>query len=202
MCVSRSISAEEGDRLAAVLGIYWVRCHEQYLGWLSFASNNKRSPFNDIKDRIWNKIRDWRCKLLSVGGKEILIKAMLQSIPAYSMTLFKLPTGLISEIHKLENRFLWGSMEAKRKVHWASRKKMCVRKVDGSLRFRDLAVFNQAMLAKKGWRLEKNPGSLAARVLCSCYCPKTNFMAAEEYSGCGLVYLEALNYWKNELAGG
>ncbi|KAK2656223.1 hypothetical protein Ddye_009275 [Dipteronia dyeriana] len=42
------------------------------------------------------QIKGWGEKLLSVGGKDILIKAVIQSIPTYAMSMFQLPNGWIS----------------------------------------------------------------------------------------------------------
>ncbi|KAK2650963.1 hypothetical protein Ddye_018452 [Dipteronia dyeriana] len=45
----------------------------------------------------------------SVGGKEILIKAVIQSISIYAMSLFRLPKCLVDEIHSLHAQF-WLAM--------------------------------------------------------------------------------------------
>ena len=44
--------------------------------------------------------------------------------------------------------------------------------------FRDFGLFNQAMLAKQGWRLLTSPDSLCARVLKGRYYPNSDFMSA------------------------
>ena len=40
----------------------------------------------------------WKEKLLSQAGKEIMIKVVVQSIPTYSMSVFRLPIGLLKDI--------------------------------------------------------------------------------------------------------
>jgi hypothetical protein len=41
-------------------------------------------------ERILQRISGWKEKLLSIGGKEILIQAVLQSIPVYAMSVFNI----------------------------------------------------------------------------------------------------------------
>ncbi|KAK3230466.1 hypothetical protein Dsin_002347 [Dipteronia sinensis] len=141
VCFSKAVPKEEGHRLAAVIDVCHVRCHEKYLGLPSFATRNKHAMFNDIKDRIWKKIKGWRCKTMSVASKDVLIKSVLQSIPTYSMSLLCLPTSLILEIHGLCCKFWWGSTETSRKLHWASWHNLCKGKEAGEMGFRDLSVF-------------------------------------------------------------
>ncbi|MDV3194009.1 MAG: hypothetical protein Q8835_03080, partial [Sweet potato little leaf phytoplasma] len=66
----------------------------------------------------------WNEKLFSVGGKEVLIKAVIQSIPTYTMCCFQLPKGLCDDIHKICAKFWWGEIGDKKKIHWASWKKL------------------------------------------------------------------------------
>lgn len=54
----------------------------------------KLSFFDEVKLKVLNKIIGWQHKRFSSGGKEIFIKAAAQAIPAYAMSVFKLPRGL------------------------------------------------------------------------------------------------------------
>ncbi|KAK2652654.1 hypothetical protein Ddye_012510 [Dipteronia dyeriana] len=121
-------------------------------------------------------------KLLSVGGKEILVKAVVQSIPTYAMSLFKLPKSLIVEIQRLTARFLWGGNENNRKIHWCTWKRLCKPKSEGGLGFRNLEIFNKALLTKQCWRILKFPDSLAARTLKGYYFPNCDFLDATKRS--------------------
>lgn len=55
------------------------------------------------------KIKGWKEKLLSKAGKEVLIKSVIQSISIYMMSIFRLPDGIIDDIHSMFAKFWWGS---------------------------------------------------------------------------------------------
>ena len=46
--------------------------------------------------------------MLSKAGKEVLIKAVAQSIPTYAMAVFQLPIRLCEELDAMCVRFWWG----------------------------------------------------------------------------------------------
>ena len=70
-------------------------------GFLRLWVVRKKDYFNKVKERIWAKIQGWKEKLLSQVGKEVMIKVVVQSIPTYSMSVFRLPVGLLKDIEAM-----------------------------------------------------------------------------------------------------
>lgn len=66
-----------------------------------------------------------------------------------------------------------------KKIHWTSWKKLCLSKELGGMGFKQVSIFNQAMLAKQSWRIMKNQESLVAQILRGKYFVHGNFMQAK-----------------------
>ena len=152
---------------------------EKYLGMPSDVGRSKNGAFKYLRDRVWKKVQGWLEQLLSVGGKEVLIKSVAQAIPTYSMSCFRLPRGLCKHINSLLLKFWWGSKEGSHKPAWVSWKDMTKPKGLGGLGFRDIELFNLALLAKQGWRILKDPSSLSARILKARYYPNSDILQPE-----------------------
>lgn len=56
---------------------------------------------------------------------------------------------------------------------------MCLSKARGGLGFRNLTLFNIALLAKQSWRICQKPDSLLGRILKGRYFRSTNFLDAK-----------------------
>lgn len=57
--------------------------------------------------------------------------------------------------------------------------KLCVSKVDGGRGFRDLHLFNVALLGKMAWRLIMEPEALVCRLLRAKYFPNADFFSLQ-----------------------
>ena len=61
---------------------------KKYLGLPSLIKRSKKQVFNEIKERVGKKISGWKEKLLSIRGREILIKTIAQVVPTYTIGCF------------------------------------------------------------------------------------------------------------------
>lgn len=176
---SGNVANRTKQSLASILGVNCVAEHGLYLGLPVHVGHNKKAIFAYLKDRLSKKLISWRTKILSAGGRELLLKVVAQTIPNYVMSCYALPKTLCTELQKLCCDFFWGSTDEKKTIHWRSWDRMCIPKEKGGLGFKHLYAHNLAMLAKQGWRLMQNPHSLVARIYKAVYHPHTSFLNAD-----------------------
>lgn len=148
----------------------------KYLGLPEHFGRRKRDIFAEIIDRIRQKAHSWSARYLSGAGKMVLLKAVLASMPTYAMSCFKLPKSLCKQIQSILTRFWWDVKPDVRKMCWVAWDKLTLPKGAGGLGFKEIEVFNDALLAKHAWRLLKNPSSLLGRTLLNRYCRHDHFL--------------------------
>jgi hypothetical protein len=154
---SKNTRAEFKDLLRSSAGISTTSSYEKYLGLPALVGRSKYKTFAGIEGRVRKKMDGWKEKFISQAGKEIIIKAVVQATPTYSMSVFQLPKKLCNSLNSLVSRVGGGKNYESKRVPWMSWTRLGVSKFQGRLWFRDLEVFNKALLARQGWRLMKFP---------------------------------------------
>lgn len=117
---AKGVSQSTRGEIMDLLDVNNISLSDKYLGMPSDVGASVNRAFKFLKDRVWKRVQGWMVSSLSVRGKEVLIKAVAQAIPTYSMSCFKLPRGLCESINNVLRKFWWGSKEGKRKTRWVA----------------------------------------------------------------------------------
>lgn len=150
----------------------------KYLGLPILWGLSKQRALAFVREKVGKKVSGWQRRCLSFAGREVMIKAVINAIPIYSMTCFKFPKATCQELDRMMSKFFWGSSITANTIHWNSWKSMTRAKDEGSLGFNDFAGFNDAFLAKTAWRILQFPEDKWVRILKSIYFPNTTFLRA------------------------
>lgn len=63
------------------------------------------SNFEGLRNMIAQKAMSLQGKLLNQEGRGVLIKAILQAIPTYNMSYFKIPKKILDDISRITANF-------------------------------------------------------------------------------------------------
>ncbi|KAK3219362.1 hypothetical protein Dsin_013332 [Dipteronia sinensis] len=102
-----------------------------YLGLPLGGRPSSKSFLSKLIQRVEIRLASWKKKFLHKGGRLILIKTVMSSIPIYYMSVFKMPVWVSQKLERLQRNFFWGDGLEKNKIHAVDWDIMC--KKDKSL---------------------------------------------------------------------
>jgi hypothetical protein len=146
LLVSEGIDPARVGDLRRILGVQRAEFEAKYLGLPTPHGRMRGEIFQPIEERFVKRMSSWREKDLSKAAKETLIKSVAQALPTYIMSVFKLPLNLSDDRMKHVRAYWWGSEKGRRKMQWIPWQTMIMPKGHGGIGFKDLRLFNQALL--------------------------------------------------------
>ena len=144
---SLNTTIEKRVEVCTTLNILVEALTEKYLGLPLLVGADKSDNFQYLVDRICQLVQGWKEKTLSMGGKEVLLKAVAQGLPTYAMSVFRVLKKICKGIMDAIAQCWWGDDISNKKMHWFAWWKLCVPKSRGGMGFRGPHCFNLAMLA-------------------------------------------------------
>jgi hypothetical protein len=95
---SPNTPVEERVVLCQILNIVNESLTAKCLSLPVIVGADRSDYFQHLIEKVLAKINGWKKKLLSIGGKEVLLKAIAQAMPVFAMTLFKIPKSICKGI--------------------------------------------------------------------------------------------------------
>ncbi|XP_048231252.1 uncharacterized protein LOC125370284 [Ricinus communis] len=104
---SSNIGESRRRELCYLLGLQGVVKHKKYLGLPTMQERPKKETFGMLSERVWKKLKGRNKTYYQRRGKKVLLKSMVQAIPAYIMSVLRLSKGLCNDLQTLIARFWW-----------------------------------------------------------------------------------------------
>ena len=92
----------------------------KYLGCFLKPNCYNRANSNWLVRKFEKKITNWSLRWLSLGGRVTLVKAVLESIPLYWLSLAKIPKSILNIIKRRMFSFMWTGKKLKEGIHLIS----------------------------------------------------------------------------------
>lgn len=109
-----------------------------YLGCPIFHGRNKICCYDSIVKKIGNRIQSWNGKLISYGGRVVLINHVFQGMHINLLSTLNLPKGVIRKIHSFFFKSFWNDTVEKKSRHWVNWDTLCLQKKKRGVGFRTI----------------------------------------------------------------
>ncbi|XP_058776647.1 uncharacterized protein LOC131650967 [Vicia villosa] len=148
-----SITNQRHLHIASRLGFNTGQGPFTYLGAPIFRGRPKPIHFQGIADKIRNKLTAWRASLLSIAGRLVLVKSVMQSMMIHTLVIYSWPISVLKSINRWARNFIWSGEINKRKTVTVAWDTCCRPYGEGGLGIRSLVSLNNAANLKQCWDL-------------------------------------------------
>ena len=111
--VPMNVDAATASTMATVLGCELSTFPQTYLGLPLSPHKLRPFDFQPLISSFDKYLAGWNARLLSSGGRIVLVNAVLGSLPIYYMSSILLPKGVRELLDAKRRAFLWTGEEKK-----------------------------------------------------------------------------------------
>jgi hypothetical protein len=116
------ISNSQATSLSDITTLFGIKALEldkgfSYLGFLLKSTRYSSKDWHWLLDKFNSKIQHWCNRFLSLGGRFVLIKSVLESLPVYWMALTHIPASILKSLRQLIFSFLWSGSKTNKGFH-------------------------------------------------------------------------------------
>jgi hypothetical protein len=76
----------------------------------------RNADWKEVEERFQKKLSCWKGKMLSVGGKLVLINLVLSNLSIFMLSFFEVPREVLKKLDYYRSRFFWQSDEHKKSI--------------------------------------------------------------------------------------
>lgn len=96
-----------------------------YLGAPLVVGRLKVQDLEPLMNKVRKKVAGWKFKILSQGGRLILIRHVLSSMASHLLAVLNVPKEVLNKINGILSSFFWGETDGKRKRKWWAWSLLC-----------------------------------------------------------------------------
>nr|GEY01388.1 RNA-directed DNA polymerase, eukaryota [Tanacetum cinerariifolium] len=150
---------------ASKLGCLILKNPFSYLGLKVGGSMSRVYTWNEVVDRVKNRLSKWKMKTLSIEGRLTLLKSVLGSVPIFHMSIFRGPLIVLRTLESIRSQFFKGQELNSKNASWVNWKKVLAPKEKEGLGVSSLYALNIGLMFKWIWRFYMQNTSLWVRAI-------------------------------------
>ncbi|GKB80138.1 RNA-directed DNA polymerase, eukaryota, reverse transcriptase zinc-binding domain protein, partial [Tanacetum coccineum] len=153
------------DLAATNMGCMTLKLPFSYLGVKVGGRMTRINSWDEISNNLLSRLSKWKMKTLSIGGRLMLLKSVLGSMPIYYMSMFKVPIQVLKKIESIRSHFFNGVDHNDRKLLFVKWDNVLASKEKGGLGVSSFYALNRALIFKWVWRFKTQSSFLWSRVI-------------------------------------
>lgn len=109
---------EAKEEVCVFLNIMTESLSDNYLGLSALVGVDRSDCCRHLIDRVIERTKGWKEKMLGMGGKEVLIKLIAQVALVFEMMVFQIPKNICKGITYVISQYWWSDDDDNKRIHW------------------------------------------------------------------------------------